>query len=257
MSTAVIVSGTLRELVNASSSWTIPGDYFLIVNREIYTTNTLEPQGDSLDIISENIKRCHVNFNSILFCVDNCLPENVKHHSSVNMINKWKLSYFSVLPYMITRNYTNVIVLRPDIYLHKKQPLKYLLANDLAEDTVYTTTEIISKDFPEHGARDIMNDVLLMMTFKTFDKFANGLISYYLENYNDTQVNGYEVHSMMARFCKEKGFTVKGDLSNYFDFAILRPNTKEMFEHGSIKPEYGFNDIRIKEQEWWQETYGQ
>ena len=256
MRTAVIVSGTLRELVNASSSWTIPGDYYLIVNQDLHQTSTPDSQGNSYDIIAENISHCHVKFVSIVISNDNLLPDNFKHNATVNMIHKWRLSYFMMLPYMVSRNYDSVVLLRPDLYLHKRQPYRLLTEQQLQSDCIYTTSEIVSKDFPGYGVRQIMNDVLLMMTVQTFDKFVNGLHTFYLENYALTQTQGYEVHSMLARFCEQAGITVLADLDNYFEFAVLRSNMRDMFEQGSIKPQYGFLDIRARESLWHQETYG-
>lgn len=256
MPTAVIVSGTLRQLVNASSSWSIPGDYYLIVNQDIHTTSNTESQSNSLDIIAENIRHSHVKFVSTVICNDLLLPDNLKHNATVSMIHKWRSAYFVVLPYMVTKNYDRIVLLRPDLYLHKQQPYRQLAEQQLLPDTVYTTSEIITKDYPGYGVRPIMNDVLLMMTVQTYDRFVNGLHTFYLGNYDLTQTQGYEVHSMLARYCAEAGFTVRADLSNYFDFAILRSNMSDMFQQGSIKPQYGFADIKTRELLWWQETYG-
>lgn len=256
MPTAVIVSGTLRQLVNASSSWTIPGDYYLIVNQDLHETSNPAGQGNSLDIIAENIRHSHVKFVSITICNDLLLPDNLSSNSTVSMIHKWRLAYFVVLPYMVARNYDRVVLLRPDLYLHKRLPYRQLSEQQLLPDTVYTTSEIVSKDFPDYGVRPIMNDVLLMMTVQTFDRFVNGLHSFYLENYSDTQTQGYEVHSMLARYCLQAGFTVTAELGDYFEFAVLRNNMQDMFEQGSIKPQYGFLDIRDRELLWHQETYG-
>lgn len=63
--TAIIVSGSLRHLVNASSSWTIPGDYFLIVDKDIYTTASHDVVGNSFDILTDNLNNSHVKFKSV------------------------------------------------------------------------------------------------------------------------------------------------------------------------------------------------
>ena len=256
MSTAVIVSGSLRQLVNASSSWTIPGDYYLIIDQNIYNTADQTVVGDSLEIISENIRNSHVKFVGINVVVDNKLPENMLHNPTVNMLNKWRLGYFTVLPRVVNAHHTRVLLLRPDIYLHKKQPLKLLLDMPLEEDTIYTTSEIIDKYHDDFGNRPIMNDVLLMCTVETLGRFANELLPYYMEHFNDTQVNGYEVHTMLAKFANDRKFAVRPHLSNYFDFSILRNTSEYMFEHGSLKADYSFKDLLEAEQQWWKNTYG-
>lgn len=256
MSTAIIVSGSLRQLVNASSSWTIPGDYYLIIDQNIYTTANHSVVGDSFDIIAENIRNSHVKFVDVTVVIDNKLPENMTHNSTVNMLNKWRLGYFAVFPRLVNAHYSKVILLRPDIYLHKKQPLKLLLDQTLEEDTIYTTSEIINKYHDDFGDRPIMNDVLLMSTVETLGRFSNELLPYYMEHFNDTQVNGYEVHTMLAKFVNDRKFAVKSHLSNYFDFAILRNTSEHMFEHGSLKADYSFKDLLDAEQQWWKNTYG-
>lgn len=256
MSTAIIVSGTLRELVNASSSWSIPGDYFLIINKDTHTHGNPEPTGNSLDILQENLQTCHVKFNTVTVLHDSQLPEILKWNATVSMINKWRLSYYTMLSYSAQRNYDRVFLLRPDLYLFKKRPIHSLLNLPLEENTIYTTAEIIFQEFPVYGAREIMNDVLLMTTPNTFGNFVNELSAYYLERYEDTINNGYEVHTMMARFCREKNYIVKNTLSAYFDFVVLRPNSRNLFDCGVLRPEHSFRDLRTKEQEWWQEKYG-
>lgn len=258
---AVIVSGSLRSLVNASSSWTIPGDYFLIVDENTYQTRSLEPIGNSLDIIKENITNSHVKFNTVTVCLDNQLPDNVRHHPSINMINKWKLAYYNLLPYNVINNYQKVIVLRPDLYLYKKRPIADLLELQLEENTIYSTAPIILE-----SARnvEIMNDVLLMMTLQTFGNFANGFSAFYLvhelsslaDNNEKIEGKNEEIHSLLAKFVKERNITVKEYLTTYFEFVIIRDNSQHMFENGVLQSQYSFNDLQTKQQEWWQKTYG-
>jgi hypothetical protein len=252
---AVVVSGNLRNLVNASSSWTIPGDYFLVVDENIYQTRSLDPVSNSLDIIKENLANSHVKFNSVTVCVDNQLPDYVKHHPSINMVNKWKLAYYNLLPYNAKNNYEKVIVLRPDLYLYKKRPLAELIEMQLLDHYIYSTAPITLE--PNRNV-EIMNDVLLMMTVKTFGEFANEFSSYYLACYNETtpQGGGHEIHSLLAKFVRERGITVKEYLTTYWEFVILRDNSQNMFENGVLKAQHSFFDLQTKQQEWWQETYG-
>lgn len=252
---AIIVSGSLRNLVNASSSWTIPGDYFLVVDENIYQTTNLTAVGNSLDIIKENLTNSHVKFNTVTICVNNQLPENMRHHPSINMVNKWKLAYYNILPFHTFNNYQKVILLRPDLYLYTKSPIKNLIEMELLDHNIYSTASI--KTEPVRNV-EIMNDVLLMFNMKTFGDFVNVFFAYYLENFIETiRENGHEIHSLLAKFVKEKNISVNEHLSYYFDFVIIRDNSRHMFENGVLRSQYSFVDLQIKQQEWWQETYGQ
>jgi hypothetical protein len=256
MSTAIIVSGTLRHLVNASSSWTIPGDYFLVIDQNIYTTPDLTVVGDSLDIISENIRHSHVKFKSIFICVDSNLPKEVKHHSSINMINKWKLAYYNILPYNTINNYERIILLRPDLYLYKRAPTFKMLEIVPENNTIYSTIGITTTKVPDIGTREIMNDVLLMCNLQTFSILANEFGPYYLERYAETQNGGYEIHSMLARFVKEKGIAVMPHIDNYFEFSVLRNNSSELFVNGVLLPTVDYNTIRERSRDWWKQVHG-
>jgi hypothetical protein len=253
--TAVIVSGTLRHLVNASSSWTIPGDYFLIVDKDIYTTANDQVVGSSFDILTENLNNSHVKFKSVFVCIDNGLPAEMRAHSSINMINKWKLAYYNLLPYNIMNNYERVIILRPDIYLFARQPVRKLLEIVPQDNEIYTTQGLSKLSFGEHGDRLVMNDVLLMTTLNTLARLGNELGAYYFEHYRDSVENGYEVHSLMAKFVTERNITVKPDLQNYFEFAILRDNSADLFDQGSISQRVTFMDIKQRSEEWWKDAY--
>jgi hypothetical protein len=253
--TAVIVSGTLRHLVNASSSWTIPGDYFLIVDQDIYTTASDQVVGNSFDILTENIKNSHVKFKSVFVSIDNGLPDYMKAHTSINMINKWKLAYYNLLPYNIMKSYERIIILRPDIYLFPKQPVRSLLEIKPQNDEIYTTTGITKSTSDQHAERNVMNDVLLMVNLHTLGRLGNELGAYYFEQYSTTINDGYEVHSLMAKFVEERDITVKSDLHDYFEFAILRANSVDLFENGHIKQSSTFMDIKNRAEEWWRDAY--
>ena len=253
--TAVIVSGTLRHLVNASSSWTIPGDYFLIIDQDIYTTASDQVSGNSFDLLTENIKNSHVKFKSVFVCIDNGLPDYMKAHTSINMINKWKLAYYNLLPYNIMKSYERIIILRPDIYLFPKQPVRTLLDIKPLDNEIYTTVGITKSTSDQHTERDVMNDVLLMVNLNTLGRLGNELGAYYFENYQLTVNEGYEVHSLMAKFVNERNITVKSDLHDYFEFAILRDNSTDLFESGHINQRTTFMDLKNRAEAWWREAY--
>jgi hypothetical protein len=250
--TAIIVSGILRHLVNASSSWTIPGDYFLIVDKDIYVTASEQIVGNSFDILSENINNCYVKFKSVFVCIENELPVYMKAHPTINMVNKWKLAYYNLLPFNIVKNYDRIIILRPDIYLFPKNPIRKLLDIVPQNNEIYTTSIITKSNSDQHEPRDIISDVLLMVNLNTLGRLGNEFGAYYIENYRTAHD---DIHSLMAKFIIEKNITVKSDMFNYFEFAILRENCKDLFEVGTIRRDVSFADIKNKEQEWYKEIY--
>jgi len=254
MSTAVIVSGTLRHLVNASGSWQFPYDcdYYLVVDQNMYNTPSHNVVGNSFDHLSLDTANCHVKFNTVTVCTQSKLPEYTQHHSSINMINKWKLAYYNILPYTTFRNYKRIIILRPDLYLYKKKPLHDLF-DMVPEDNVIHSTIGITRDAIRN--LPIMNDVLLMVNLPTLAKLGNEFGAYYLKNYQETQDN-MEIHSMMAKFLNETNIQVKETLDEYFEFAILRNTSTDLFNNGMLLPGHSFGTVREREQQWWQETYG-
>jgi hypothetical protein len=256
MQTAVVVSGTLRQLVNASSSWQFPHgcDYFLVVDQNIYATANLTAIGNSFDQLSANLAQCHVNFNSVTVVVDSGMSEQFKHHSSINMINKWKIAYYNLLPYSVFRRYERVIVLRPDLYLYKKKPIKDLFDIMPGDNQIYSTQLIIPDPTPSRNF-NIMNDVLFMVNTATLARLGNEFGAYYLANYADTTDHGYDIHAMMARYCTENNIQVLDTLNDYFEFAIVRDTAEDLFTNGTLRPEHSFIDIRQREQAWWQKTY--
>jgi hypothetical protein len=257
MSTAIIVSGSLRHLINASSSWTIPGDYFLIVDEKIYTTGNMVPTGNSFDIIAETIKKSKVEFSSVFICMDSGLPDEIPdYHSSANMINKWKLAYYNILPYHQIRKYERFILLRPDLYLHRTSERLGLLDILPEDDTVYGTTKIKSKSTPPYGERDIMSDVLLMCNLQTLYRISHELSDYYIENYDDTLFNGYDVHMMMAKFMNEKSIRVLDDLDQDLQWTVLRDNCNDLFYEGLLRHGVDFKMLKDRSIHWWNQRHG-
>jgi hypothetical protein len=250
--TAVIVSGSLRNLVNASGSWTIHGDYYLIVDQNINLSQSSEVTGNSFDILSENITNCHVNFINVLVSVDSMLPEEFRQNSSANMIAKWKLALhqISALNHL---GYDKIIILRPDIYLLKKAPTIELESSGLDNDIIYSTVKITTKN---NGTHSIMNDVLLAFNLPTFTRFVNELYWFYLERHKTMTETGHDIHSIMAEFAKERKFEVNDLLNKFFEFTILRDNSVDMFDNGILKAEYSFKELVQRSETWWKQRYG-
>jgi len=250
--TAVIVSGSLRHLVNASGSWSIPGDYYLVVDQNINLSQSSEVVGNSFDILSENIKNCHVKFVNVLVSVDSMLPEGFRQNSSANMIAKWKLALHQISAYTHL-GYDKIVILRPDLYLRKKAPTIELESAVLEDNVVYSTVNITPKN---SGMNPIMNDVLLMFNATTFTRFVNELYWFYLERHKSMAEAGHDIHSIMAVFADERKFRVSNYLDKFFEFSVLRDTSTDLFSNGLLKTDCSFNDIISQGTIWWKQKYG-
>lgn len=249
--TAVIVSGSLRQLVNASGSWPFAGDYFLIVDQDIQTSQTDEIVGNSFDVLKEDLSKAHVKFVSTTISIDNKMPEGFKLNSSANMIAKWRLALHQITAYL-HEGYERIIILRPDVYLRKKAATLDLDSAVLKNDVIYSTVNITPK---QGSLLPIMNDVLLICNIYTFTRFANELYWYYLENHKPLTELGYDIHAIMAKFAKDRNFEVDNLLDRYFQFTILRDNSTDMFENGVLKKEFSFLELVGRGTEWWKQKY--
>lgn len=250
--TAVIVSGSLRHLVNASGSWSIPGDYYLIVDQDIQASQGSDIVGNSLDMLSENIKNCHVKFVNVIVSIDSKLPQEFRKNSSANMIAKWKLALHQISAFSHL-GYDRIYLLRPDIYLRKKSPTIELESAVLEDNVIYSTVNITPKNGTMHP---IMNDVLLLFNVTTFTRFVNELYWFYLEKHKILAASGHDIHSIMAQFANERLFQVSNYLDKFFQFSILRDNSTDLFSNGLLKPNHSFDNIVDLGTVWWKQKYG-
>lgn len=251
--TAVIVSGSLRHLVNASSSWCIPGDYYLIVDQDIQASQGSDIVGNSFSMLAEDLKKSHVKFISTTVSIDNKLPEGFEFNSSANMIAKWRLAIHQINVYSHL-GYDKIVLLRPDIYIRKKAPT--IEFNDLVleNNVIYSTVNVTPKN---DTVLSIMNDVLLVSNMFTYTRFVNELYWFYLEKHKEMSAKGYDIHSIMAEFVKERQFKVDNLLDKFFEFTILRDNSTDMFDNsGTLKPVYSFREVVQCGNTWWKEKYG-
>lgn len=251
--TAVIVSGSLRHLVNASSSWCIPGDYYLIVDQNIQASQDSDIVGNSFSVLAEDLKKSHVKFISAAVSIDNKLPAGFEINSSANMIAKWRLALHQIDAYKHL-GYDKIVLLRPDIYIRKKAPIIDFNNAVLKNDVIYSTVGITTKD---DTTLPIMNDVLLVCNIYTYTRFVNELYWFYLENHKEMSSKGYDVHAIMAEFAKDRKFEVSNLLDNFFEFTILRENSKDMFDaSGILKSDYSYRELEQRSVAWWKEKYG-
>ena len=64
--TAIIVSGVVRNMVEASSTWKFNGDYFLVGDEYIFERRSLLPQKKLVDEISQVLRKTNIEFSSVL-----------------------------------------------------------------------------------------------------------------------------------------------------------------------------------------------
>jgi hypothetical protein len=261
MTTAIIVSGVLRNMINASSSWKFPGDYFLHIDNNISLPQSKEIIGYTTEIINDNIKNASVDFVNVTIDFDNKmkfvkqdLPEDVQvyYHPNILMAWRWKYAYNYLKFFNNVRHYDKVLLLRPDMWIFQKGPLE--LYNDMIiEPNVIYSSSDIGLDFIRN--LPIMADTFMLCDLNTFEKLSK-FCDYYIEHYNDTLSENHDIHSILARFVSEQGITISNRLGELFDFVVLRDSSNHMFEQGKLKPEYGAWDLMKKQEEWWKERYG-
>ena len=119
MNTVVVVSGILRQLVNASSSWFLNADYHLIVQNDI-----LEPQSpkstdaNATNVLDDVISQCNIQFSSISIVNDMPLPFSdlkdnyleIKKHPAINMAYKWKIAYHLLSAIQPIKKYERIFI---------------------------------------------------------------------------------------------------------------------------------------------------
>lgn len=260
MSTAVIISGILRNTINASSSWSIQADYHLITENRIYSPQSLKLQSvTAIEMLNDVISRSSVKFSSIniinnsdmMFSPIQILKHSeFRHHPTIHMAFKWKWAHALLSTVQPTRKYNKILLLRPDSYLNFSKPpsefVKYLPIpkhyHSLAELNTGTRYPTIS-------------DTCVMIDWEMFGIISK-FFDYYVLNYQDTLTDKFDVHALLARYLTEKNVIFDNSLSQYLDYAILRDNTEDVFSNGKLKTEYSFQDLKNLQYQWWKETVG-
>jgi len=260
--TAVIVSGVMRHLVNASSSWLIDADYYLITEDKIYNPqSTTLQENTTIDVISSVIDKISVVFSSVNILLNTKMmfseqtlkshPELV-YHPTIGMAFKWKYAYQLLEIVQSTKQYNKILLIRPDLYLTHRIPIRTFDSQLPIPKHVHgvgpLNTDINSGYLST-------TDICLMVDWEMF-KLLAGFFDYYVQFYNDTIIHKYDVHSLLARYLIERGITIDDLLQRYLETVILRDNTTEMFTNGMLNIEYSVKDLRSKQYEWWEERVG-
>ena len=262
MTSAIIVSGVLREMANAAPSWKFKGDYFLHVDNSIFQPQSHNIIGRATEVIDKEIQNSPIKFVSITVDTDtgNKFTNEqrdkyfgINEHAMLNMTWRWKSVFQQIKLYHKVRNYTKVLILRPDIYVHSYAPMSEYENLIPADNTVYSLAPIVPGTSDWRGY-PTMGDVMLMADMASMEKFV-GIYDFLLEHYEDTITRNYDIHSILARYVVEHNINVSGRLGELFAFAALRDNSRDMFENGQLKPQYAFVELQKKQQEWWMKKW--
>lgn len=260
MSTAIIISGVLRNIVNASSSWLIDADYYLITDNKIYnpqSTNT--KQETATNIISDIVNKTSVTFSSINILLDETLKLSTSrlkahpefaYHPIINMAFKWKCAFHMLSSVQDIKQYNKILLWRPDIYIRYNTPIKNFNKQLPIPNHVHNISGI---DTNNETGYSVTDDNCLMFNYDVFRILA-GFFDYFIQFHDDTILNKHDVHSLLARYFIERGVTIDNLLSNYIDYIILRSNTDHMFNNGMLMSNYSIEDLRTKQYDWWKEN---
>jgi hypothetical protein len=258
MTSAIIISGVMREMTNAASSWKFEGDYFLHVDNTIFSPQSHDVIGHATEQIHKEIKTTNIDFVSVTIDTDTSRKftkeqrvkyHGIEEHAMLNMTWRWKSVFQQIKMYDKVRNYDKVLILRPDIYIHAHAPM-FEYENLVAEDNVLYALAPISPGQYDRRGYPTMGDVMLMANMSTMEKLVN-IYDFLLEHYEDTLYKEYDIHAILARFVIENNIQVNSRLGELFSFAALRDNTRDMFENGQLKDQHCFVDLQKRQHEWW------
>jgi hypothetical protein len=258
--TAIIVSGVFRNIINASSSWLIDADYYLITENKIYNPqSTTLQENTTTSIISSVIDKLSVVFSSVNILLNTKMmfseqtlkshPELV-YHPTIGMAFKWKYAYQLLEIVQPVQQYNKILLIRPDLYITHRTPIR-TFDNQLPVPSHLHGVGPLDTDI--NSGYLSATDVCLMVDWEMFELLA-GFFDYYVEFYNDTILHKYDVHSLLARYLIERGITIDNLLERYLETVILRDNTTEMFTNGMLNINYSVGDLRAKQYEWWAEN---
>lgn len=243
MSLAIIVSGVVRNMPEASSSWNFDGDYFLIGDEYVYHRRGLKPRGKLIKKINKVLNKTKVDFTSITIpSRKNAISEKEHYYSPIfPMLWKWKCAYNLIKPYHEVKNYDKILLIRPDIYFRyiKKNPIDDVIVEKNTIHCMLNPHIKIIKDVE----RLWMSDIFLLFDIDTFFVLSKAYDDY-VENYEFIMENGLDVHTFLGEYLKKNLINFKDGLNTYIDFMVLTDIAcKELFEDGVLKEGYRYKDI--------------
>lgn len=243
MSLAIIVSGVVRNMIEASSSWRFHGDYFLIGDENIYKRRALKPRGKLITKINKIIKKTKVDFESITIpSKKSIISENEHYYDSIfHMLWKWKCAYYLIQPYHEIKKYEKILLIRPDVYF------RYINKNQI-DDLIVLKNTIHCMVGPHNVIRDNIerqwfNDFFLFFDMETF-KIISKAYDSYCENHEFIIEVGHDIHVFFGEFLKENLIEFKDGLNKFIDFVVLNDSICEkFFDNGILKEGYQYKDI--------------
>lgn len=248
MPTAIIVSGAVRNMINAANSWKFKGDYHLTIGRLSYFPQSNNISSDNVQELKSIVDNSPIKFTSVNICLDDRL---VNESAIINMSWKWKRAYYNLLPYHSNCYYSKVLLLRPDLYIYN------LHADELDnfkvdENNIYSHSKLyLNKNDPNDPLTLRSTDLCLLMSMCTFKKLS----SFYDYSIKHSDYKN-DIHSLLAKFLNENKIEINDDMKNLCNFIVLRDLSNHMFENGLLKENYSVDDIKNSTLQWWTENYG-
>lgn len=245
MSTAIIVSGSVRNMINAANSWKFKGDYHLTIDRTSYFPQTHNILADNVQDLKSILDNSPIRFTSVNVCLNNKLNNMLCDHPNINMAWKWKCAYYNLVPYHSVQNYSKILLLRPDLWV---KPHEDFLTDFVVKDNIIYTTSTLYSDKNDPAALRA-TDLFFLITMDTFKRLSF-FYDFYIKNWKQG-----DIHLLLATFIIENNIEVNADLRNLFDMVVLRHSSNHMFDNGLLKEEYSFSDIVNSTDEWWNERF--
>lgn len=250
----------MRNMVNASSSWLINADYYLITENKIYNPQSIDIQQETVvDTLSDVINKTSVTFSSINILLNEQMKLSLEqirtkpefaYHPIISMAFKWKYAFHMLDSVQYFKQYKKILLWRPDIYIRYNTPVKNFNKQLPVPCHIHGIGGIGTDTNTGYNVTD---DNCLMFDYDVFRILA-GFFDYFIQFHDETILNGHDVHSLLARYFIERGVTIDNLLSNYIDYIILRSNTEHMFNNGMLISNYSVEDLRTKQYDWWKEN---
>ena len=255
MSLAIIVSGILRNMKNASSSWKFDGDYHLVTENMIYKTQSRIEEltlYENMNIVNDSF----VNFRTINICMDTDIHDkvdlNLKSHPTINMSWKWKVAYNNILPYYNILNYDRILLIRPDMYVINLKTTNILNTIEIKDRQIHMLSTI---SLPTNSNQSPwMSDMFMLMNIKTFE-IISSFYDYYIEMYKHKSKN--DVHNLFAEYILKNDIIVTDELSDYYSYFTLRGDASDfMFENGVLNKKYTYQELESVNDEYYKKLWG-
>lgn len=259
--TAVIVSGALRHMAWASTSWHFKNaDYFLVVDEAVQAAQSQLVIDSAYNQLQTTTQ---IKFISTTILGDNAatdyslLPTTPEHATNVSlkMAFKWTQAWGAIRALHKLKGYDRVVMIRPDIFLWGDAAWPDIVENFAAEHNTIHSVAGIGDDWHLDRNYPVMGDVLFLLGVETLKKLAD-FYFYFLNNYDLIKYHRHDIHSILPKFLTERGITVKGDLAPWLTFSVLRPNMADYFDEHGLRPGISPSMLMDRQQEWWNKKYG-